>query len=113
MNKADTQKRIEYLERENTVLQLALSDHVRGKVTWLRKGPARLGISRELGAAGGIVIHRQGSDVCGAYYWEKWFEGVRNYVPSSSNKEGHQLRECAFAVQAHIAAQQRAILSVI
>lgn len=102
--RAELENRLAHLGQSETCLQIALSDLLKGKTTWFRKGQTRLGISRELGAAGGILIHRQGSDFLGAYYWERWFAQIRDN--SSTVKEMQGMRECAFTVSAHIAKLQ-------
>lgn len=87
-------------ESECSALFLALNDLAHKKVKWFRVGSAKLGICRCKDACGGVVIH-DGSYVS-AYYFETWFIGIREFVPSESNKEGMDLRNCAFQVQAHI-----------
>ncbi len=78
----DLKQQLEAAQLEAGVLHLALNDALNDKVTWFRSGPYRLGISRETGASGGIVIVRELTTglqpyAC-AYYWEKWFPAMRD-----------------------------------
>ena len=88
-------------------LHCALNDLINGKVSWLRRGIYRLGISRETQACGGIVLVRMidnanhSSYTC-AYLWEAWYTGQLQSIPSASDKLGQDLRALAIEMHTHV-----------
>lgn len=95
------------LEQESTVQAFALSDLLSDHVKWFRKGHVLLGISRPTGASGGILVHRsndngKGFEFVGAYYFERWYAGIRAIDWSHHDEEGCALRNCADEVATYI-----------
>lgn len=92
------------LSGENGVLHAALNDVLNGEVLWTHKGVYSVGISRATQACGGIVLVKfkqpgQRDYTC-AYRWDDWFPTVRDYIPSTSDKDALALREAA--LKAHV-----------
>ncbi len=96
------------LSKDAGVLHQALNDVINQRVTWFRAGRYRLGISRENGPEGGILIYRFEDYTC-AYYWENWYPDIRDFPLGDykTNKEAYVLRDCAFKIHEHILQKQR------
>jgi len=106
--KSDLEKQLQASQLDCSATHLALNDVLNERVTWFRKGKTRLGISRENGASGGIVIHRDlsgNSPYACAYYFETWFPPIRDNSFSSS-PEMQELRLCALDAAEWIGKQQ-------
>ena len=101
------------LSHENTLLNLAVHDLLaRDKVSWFHRGNIMLGVSRENGAHGGIVIERQqinegkGFEFTGVHYWEAYRERVRNQTFSHTDAMGMALRQVCEDVARYVSLQQ-------
>jgi len=111
-----TELNLERVTRERDAAALALSDLVAGRVTWFKNEFREIGVSRETGAHGGLVIIRDiskdgwGSDYASAYYFEYWFSYYRNYAPPSNDAELCAVRDLAFEVANHVREKQETLL---
>jgi hypothetical protein len=103
------------LGNENTLLSLALSDALNGAVKWFGHSPAyNLGISRPTGAAGGIVIKRNGG-LASAHYWEDFahreLPHIADCITGEDTEHNHDLlcrRRTIEDAQAYVSAAQKA-----
>jgi len=103
------------LSHDNTLLNLAVHDLLaKDKAKWFRRGNVMLGVSRETGAAGGIVIERQqinegkGFEFTGVHYWEAYRERVRQQAFSSPSAMDLALRQVCQDAAAFVSGAQAA-----
>ncbi len=103
------------LERENTSLLLALSDLAHGQVTWFGRGKFRLGISRAIGASGGVVIVDNDGTVS-ADYWEQFAHNQLEHIAAcitgentEHNRDLSARRSVIETAQAYVTKEQRQI----
>lgn len=112
INKATLALENTRLSHENTLLNLAVSDLLAQKVKWFRRGNIMLGVSRETGAAGGIVITRQqindgkGFEFTGVYYWESYRSGIAARSYSSDDADAIPLRQAINDAAAYVSKAQ-------
>ena len=106
-------KRLDY---ENNVMALALSDLCNGAVKWFGNSPSfNIGITRPTGAAGGIVIHRNGG-MASAHYWEDFsrteLAHIAAVITGEDTEHNHEFlcrRSTIETAQAYISDKIRAL----
>lgn len=108
-------QRIAQLERENTVLAIALADLANVGAKWF--GCSRefcVGITRPTGGCGGIAIVRRNGTVS-AFYFEEFYRSEMEHIAccitgenTGSNRELLRRRAVLEDAKAYVGEQQRA-----
>jgi len=100
------------LERAIGPLELAIADLANGQVVWHGRGAFRIGISRALGASGGIVIVNNDGNVL-ADYWEQFARNQLEHISAcitgdntEHNRELATRRTVIESAQAYVTREQ-------
>lgn len=101
------------LRRERDLMQEYLSHAFRSKVTFIQKGPTRLGLCGECRAHGGVVLEAMKDDagqwtVIGVYYFEARRDYVAKYPVRHDDDERQAWRTCYSQAARHVADIQHA-----
>lgn len=111
--KQELEQRCARLERAIGPLELALADLALGQVVWFGRGVFRLGISRAIGAHGGIVIVNNDGNVS-ADYWEQFARNQLEHIAAcitgentEHNCELSARRNVIETAQAYVTGEQR------
>jgi hypothetical protein len=103
------------LDKQNTVLLLALNDQVNGKTKWFTVFGHKLGVSRPDSACGGVVIAQSVGGVAMAHYWETYKRETLAHIAavitgeaSEHTRDLMRRRSLIETVSAYVAEQLRA-----